>query len=353
MYKEYKPIKFPKDELTHNSIVEWWYFNGNLEDEKGNRYSFMNCLFKTNPREINLPFAKKIPLKDYYFSHHLISDVKNRNFESYIHPVILISKDSFTRENLFVNYMSFPVTKYINFCIEAIDKFKYRVKTNSFDLILTSVKKPLLANKTGFLNSGTGYENYYYSLTDLRTEGLINLNGKQIKVKGKSWMDHQWADIPYEKKIKWNWFSLQLDNSTQIMCYELVIKDKKIYLANLIDKKGICKYTEEIAINPLGKVWTSEKTGAEYPLLWNIRIPSWGIDLEIKPLIENQEMIFSIINYWEGPIDVAGKINKREITGKGFMELVGYPIKKTWIKQYEENFKNMFLEKIKSMLGKI
>jgi predicted secreted hydrolase len=353
MKRQYQPISFPKDELTHDSIVEWWYFNGNLEDENGNRYSYMNCLFKTNPRKINLPFVKGIPLKDYYFSHHLVSDVKNKKFDSFIHPIILISRDSFIKDDLFINYTTLPVTKYVNFCIEAIDNFKYRVKTDSFDFIMTSVKEPLLADSTGFLNSGTDYENYYYSLTDLKTEGTIYINGSQIKVKGKSWMDHQWADVPYEKKVKWNWFSLQLDNDTQIMCYELTLKDRKKYLANLIDKAGKCKYTEDVIIKPLGKVWTSEKTGAGYPLWWNIRIPSWKIDLETKPLIENQEMIFSIINYWEGPIDVSGKMSNQDISGGGFMELVGYPIKRAWIIQYEKEFRNMFLDKIKHLIEKI
>lgn len=347
-----EPISFPKDELAHNNIVEWWYFNGNLEDEKGNEYSYMNCLFKTNPRKINLPFVKKIPLNDYYFSHHLVSDIKNRNFESFVHPLLLVSKDTFSKESLFINYTTLPVINYINFCIEKVDTSKYRIKTNSFDFILTSTKKPLLANKSGFLNSGTDYENYYYSLTDLKTEGTINLNGNQVKVHGKSWMDHQWADTPYEKKVKWNWFSIQLDNSTQIMCYEITLKNEKKYLANLINRNSQCKFTEEVLIKPAGKTWASEKTGAEYPLSWNIQIPSWKIDLTTKPLNENQEMIFSIINYWEGPIDITGRIYNREIKGKGFMELVGYPMKKSWIKQHEENFRNMLMEKIKHLLGK-
>ena len=350
MQKE--PINFPKDELAHDNIVEWWYFNGNLEDEQGNKYSYMNCLFKTNPQKINLPFVKKLPLKDYYFSHHLVSDIKNKKFESSIHPLILISKDSFSKENLFINYTTLPVINYINFCIEKIDKLKYRLKTSSFDFILNSRKKPLLANKDGFLNPGTEYENYYYSLTNLETEGTININGNHIKVKGKSWMDHQWADTPYEKKTKWNWFSIQLDNNTQIMCYEITLKNKKKYLANLINSKSQCKYTHEVIITPVDKIWKSKKTGAEYPLSWNIQIPSWKVDLNIEPMVENQEMLFSIINYWEGPINISGKIDNTAITGKGFMELVGYPMKISWIKQHEENFRDILLEKMKDLLGK-
>ena len=337
---KYKKIKFPNDGKEHKSILEWWYFNGNLKDNKGNKYSFMNCLFKTDAKKINLPFIKKLLLKNYFFSHYLISDIKNKKFQSVINPIVLVSKDSFSRDKLFINYVRIPIRKYINNSIEEIDKFKYRIKTDSFDLILTSKKKPLLAGGNGFLNKKSKYENYYYSLTNLDAEGIIKINGKIINVKGKSWMDHQWADTPYEKNIGWSWFSIQLENNTEIMCYEFIHKNKKIYLANMIDKNGKCKYTKKIRLIPIGEIWKSKKTGAEYPLKWNLQIPSWKLNLNISPIIKKQEMIFGIINYWEGPIKITGKLNKKKIKGDGFMELVGYPMEKNLIEQYKENFES-------------
>ena len=68
----YKKIKFPRDGKPHDNVLEWGYFNGNLKDKKGKEYAFMNCLFKTNPRKINLPLVKLSPLKNYYFAHNLL-----------------------------------------------------------------------------------------------------------------------------------------------------------------------------------------------------------------------------------------------------------------------------------------
>ena len=58
-----KPIRFPEDELAHDCIIEWWYFNGHLVGDDGNRYSFMDCLFKANVKEVEIPFLSKIPIK--------------------------------------------------------------------------------------------------------------------------------------------------------------------------------------------------------------------------------------------------------------------------------------------------
>ena len=54
----YKKIKFPEDELAHDNIIEWWYFNGNLKDKKGNEYAFMDCLFKADINRVKIPFLK-------------------------------------------------------------------------------------------------------------------------------------------------------------------------------------------------------------------------------------------------------------------------------------------------------
>ena len=48
-------------------------------------------------------------------------------------------------------------------------------------------------------------------------------------------------------------------------------------------------------------------------------------NLNLTAKIENQEMLFGSINYWEGPLRVEGSFDGEKITGVGFMELVGYP----------------------------
>ena len=76
----------------------------------------------------------------------------------------------------------------------------------------------MLEGGKGFITV-RGRESYYYSLTDLVTSGTVRVDGKWIPVKGRSWMDHQWADVAYTKD-RWTWFSIQLNDGTDIMCVE-------------------------------------------------------------------------------------------------------------------------------------
>jgi len=211
----YKKIVFPADEMSHNNIIEWWYFNGNLVDKHNQRYAFMDCLFKTNPKKVKIPIIKRVPLKNAYFHHSILAEVKTKKFTSEVHPLVVISKDSFTKERLFVNYTSLSLGGYLNYVIEKINDCQYRIKTQLFDLTLTNNKLPLLVGGKGFLDLGVN-STFYYSLTNLSINGEVVLNNRRVPVKGLGWMDHQWADAVYYN-FKWSWFSIQLKNDVEII----------------------------------------------------------------------------------------------------------------------------------------
>lgn len=99
----------------------------------------------------------------------------------------------------------------------------------------------------------------------------------------------------------------------------------KTYFADISYADGNQEHHKEVEIIPSGRQWTSPKSKAVYPLEWKIKIPAKNIELNLKAKIENQEMLFGSINYWEGPLDVVSVFNGKKINGIGFMELVGYP----------------------------
>lgn len=320
----FRPVKFPRDELKHNYAIEWWYFNGILKDKKGNKYSYMDCFIKTDNKKTKLPIFNKIPLKNLYYSHSLISDIKSKKFYPRIGYFLMVSKDSFTKPLLFINYADFDFQKYVNNIIEETSKFNYHIKTEDFDLYMKSEKKPLLEGGQGFvdLKSRTSY---YYSLSNLKTKGTIYIKGKPIKVTGKSWLDHQWANASYIKD-RWTWFSIQLDNNVEIVCYEYNDGKNKSYLATILYPDNKQESTEEVFLIPMkSNTWKSPITKTTYPLSWKIGIPSKNIEIKVKPLLKTQEMLFGVMNYWEGPIEVKGNIGKNEVKGQGFLELMGYP----------------------------
>ncbi len=353
MHKEYRPIRFPDDESVHNHIIEWWYFNGHLKDERGNEYAFMNCLFRADVKKVKIPFFSKIPLKTIYFSHSLISDIKNKAFYHKISPLSIISDDSFSRPQLYINYINPEIRKsYTNCVIEKIGEDEYHVKNENADLKLVSTKKPLLEGGKGFLdlNSKT---TYYYSLTNLKTEGQIKIKNRWINVTGKSWMDHQWANTGYSRD-KWDWFSIQLDDNTEIVCCAYDDGKKKTYFADISYPDGRQEHYQSVEIIPAKIQWKSLKSKAVYPLAWGIRLPAKSIDLNITARIENQEMLFGSINYWEGPLTVCGYFGTKKVKGVGFMELVGYPSQYNAMKYFREETRgivNWFATGIKNKLS--
>lgn len=329
-----KPVIFPRDEQNHKCIIEWWYWNGHLQDEAGNEYAFMDCLFQTNPEKAKIPLLK-VPLKRYYFSHSIVSDIRRQKSYPTIDYISLVSNDSFKRPLLFVNYINPGVFEgYTASVMEETAAGEYHLKAENLDLRLSAVKKPLLQGKKGYLDIGPR-STFYYSLTNLKTEGTIKVGGKEIKVEGKSWMDHQWANAPYAKD-EWTWFSIQLENNTEIICFEYSSKQDRLITAGIVHANGRVEHSHNVRLTSLDKEWVSPHTKARYPLSWRIEILDKMIDLEVKPLIKNQEMVFGTLNYWEGPLSVAGKIGGRKIAGKGFLELVGRPSKYKAIKFFRE-----------------
>lgn len=328
----FKPVQLPGDHNSHKNIIEWWYFNGHLKDKKGNRYSFMDCLFQADLKRVNLPFLRKIPFKKYaasflpyvHFAHSIVSDIGNQKNYKDVQTISLVSRDSFKRPLLYINYIDpFIVRGYSNNEIVQTSETGFHIKTERLDLQLESKKPVLYEQGKGFINV-CGRESYYYSYTDLHAKGILNLDGKMIEVEGKAWMDHQWSDAPYGKD-KWTWFSVQLDDGTDMMIVEYDDKKNPSYLVDIMHPDGTTEHFTECVFTPGKHVWKSKKTKAEYPLTWQLDIPAKNMRVEVKAGMKDQEMIFGAINYYEGPLAVTATIGEEKIKGVGFMELVGFP----------------------------
>lgn len=352
-------IILPKDNGPHDFIIEWWYFNGHLYDEKGKEYSFMDCFFKVDLSKVNIPHIAPHLIEDIFkngeylhFAHSVVSDIsKNKNYKE-IQNISILSSDSFKKDLLFINYKNAHLLGGdISSEIVEIKPNDFYIKTKNISLNLESKKPPLLEGGHGYvgtIESGS----YYYSFTSMDVNGSINIEGKNIKVTGKAWMDHQWANAVY-KKDKWTWFSFHLENGTEIMCVEYATAIGVDILINTIDKNGNQNQYKKANIKPGAKKWKSNKTKAEYPLSWSIEIAEADILITTTSEVKDQEMIFGQINYWEGPMKVKAKINGEHSVGKGFMELVGYPSNYNYLFVAGEEIEENIFNKIKKFFKKI
>lgn len=317
-----RKITFPKDEGKHSTTGEWWYFNGNLKSSDGREFAYMNTLFRAKVPIVLKRRLEKTPTKNIYFYHSILTDVDNNKFYPHIDLATIVSRDSFKGDLLNI-YFSKPYAalNYTSYYMEEYSEFSYRIKGPKIRLNLTSQKAPLLENQTGYVDN-LGKSTYYYSLTDLQTEGKILLEDKEISVTGRSWMDHQWADVTVDNDF-WNWFSIQLNNGMEIICYEYGRQKESVYLATISYPDSSQKTFHKVRIIPLGEICKGKLTRAEYDLAWRVEIPDEEIDLEIKSKVTDHEMNFLHINYWESPTIITGRVGIRDVDGEGYMELAG------------------------------
>jgi predicted secreted hydrolase len=90
----------------------------------------------------------------------------------------------------------------------------------------------------------------------------------------------------------------------------------------LADNTKIALKEHDVAIKILD-TWKSPHSKIIYPSRWRLAIPVQNLDVEVVPLISDQELNVSY-RYWEGAVSVNGTKNGKPISGQGYVELTGY-----------------------------
>ncbi|HEX2123614.1 MAG TPA: carotenoid 1,2-hydratase, partial [Thermoanaerobaculia bacterium] len=201
---------------------------------------------------------------------------------------------------------------------------------DSLDLTLRARKPPAVHGENGVSvkAQGEGYASHYYSMTRLEVEGTVN----GARCTGQAWMDHEFGSaVLREHQQGWDWFSIQLDNDTELMLYVIRRTDGTPDVTSsgslvTSDNRVIHIRREQMRITPLAK-WKSPKSGATYPMGWKIELPSFGVALTLRPLLEAQELLTrgsTRVTYWEGAVDVTGSFGGVGVRGEGYVEMTGY-----------------------------
>ncbi len=76
-----------------------------------------------------------------------------------------------------------------------------------------------------------------------------------------------------------------------------------------------------------GRTWKSPASGATYPIAWAVRVPGSDIDLAVTAAVDDQELHTEQsagVAYWEGSVDLTGRVRDRAVKGRGYLEMTGY-----------------------------
>jgi predicted secreted hydrolase len=318
------PIHFPQDEGAHNDLTEWWYYTGHLmatdSQGKSHQYGFEFVIFQ----------ALRSDLPPVYTSHFAISDITRGQFyydqRSLIEAVPTPDGNSTRGIDVQVGNWSMRGIQGQDHLIASMQKY-------AIDLHLSALTPAVLHNGNGIITFGTAGFSYYYSRPRMAVSGTISDHQQSLSVKGQAWMDHQWGNFLALGGGGWDWYSIQLNNNTELMLYFIRNAAGQIEstYGDYVSADGQDRLLAARSIQATALAhWTSPQTGATYPSGWRLTIDDsqWQGSLTLTPQLKDQELNVcqsSGTVYWEGAVSIAGQADGQAINGEGYVELTGYP----------------------------
>lgn len=313
-------LVFPKDHGAHPDFrTEWWYLTANLKGADGASYGVQWTLFRHalepnatregwDDRNIWMAHAAATSATAHLFAQKLArggvkqAGVEAAPFRAFIDNWTLISRDAA------------PDAGIKRLQVHARDK------NFSFTLDLAADAPLALQGEGGFSRkSDAGQASHYYSQPFFKADGVLSINGREVKVAGRAWMDREWSSQPLAPDQKgWDWFSLHLSSGEKLMLFRLRSAAAAPFLSgNWIAPDGGASLLQrdDIVLEPLT---TTAVAGRGLPTRWRVKVKSRGLDIETAPL-NPQSWMGTSFPYWEGPIRFTGSQS-----GEGYLEMTGY-----------------------------
>jgi predicted secreted hydrolase len=323
--------EFPRDHHPHPEFkTEWWYFTGNLVDNSGRRFGYQLTFFRQGirPPEQRDAALSRFVVGDLKLAHFTVTDATGKRF----HFDQKASRGAFDEAGFDDGERLAWIESWV-LKMDAEGRFELHGDSAeaAIDLRVESRKPPAIhgANGISAKAAGEGHASHYYSLTRLATDGAIRVGKNDLHVQGESWFDHEWATNQLApEQIGWDWLSVVFEDGTELMLYRMRLESgvaDPTSSGTWIAADGRTTHLPNSAfeMTPAGW-WKSSKSNANYPVSWRVEIPEQRLQLEVHPVLENQELALMPLAYWEGAIDVTGTRDGREIEGRGYLELTGY-----------------------------
>ena len=320
---------FPEDHGPHPGFkTEWWYFTGHLESRAGARFGYQLTFFRQALTPEMAPRTSSWATRHLYLAHFALSDVDGgefRAFERFSRGAAGLAGAGGKAFRVWLEDWSVESTGERDFPV----RLRAGDGDLALDLILETRKPPVLHGERGLSRKGDapGDASYYYSLTRLAARGHLTLGGREVPVAGSSWLDREWStSVLGDDQVGWDWFSLQLDDGRELMVFQLRLEAggvDPVSHGTLVAADGRARplALEDFRLETAG-TWRSPR-GATYPARWRLAVPSAALELELEPLLADQELDLSF-RYWEGAVAARGAAGGEPVTGRGYVELVGY-----------------------------
>jgi predicted secreted hydrolase len=356
---------FPADHGPHPDYRhEWWYFTGNLAAASGDRYGFQLTFFRSALRpddpEVDSPWATN----QIWMAHFALTDVAGQTFHAFerfergamglagaqaqpfrvhvgeweasLHPAPppdvgdmggRPAQPAATPPQA-APHLHSPTSPNGHGPLPPIRLLAGQDPV-ALDLVLEPLKAAVFQGENGWSRKGPepGNASYYYSLTRMAARGTVTVGGRTVEVEGLSWLDREWGTSALGPELDgWDWFSVQLDDGTELMFFQLRRQDgarDPLDSGTFVHSDGRTTrlFADDVQVQPTGQ-WRSPR-GGTYPSGWRLAVPRLDLTLELEPLLRDQELDLTF-RYWEGAVAARGNREGRAVAGHGYVELTGY-----------------------------
>jgi predicted secreted hydrolase len=301
------PINLPADDSVHpfsQYSFEWYYYSTHLVADDGREFGFVQIFYTLLDPTTGAPIQ---------YVDSTITDVRAGSYHfggrQYSFEAPAVIPDAF----------EFQIGTERARGGGGHDRVHSVVKDGAesyvVDLELDSLKTPVLHLADGYVN--------YYSRERMRAEGSMSFGGQVHHVQGTTWFDHQFGPqlIELSTVQNWTWIAAELTDDHELLVLVVNRQDgTQLVIGSYTDEN--CETTQlgagDFAITALG-TWAASAS-CVYPQGWNVTVPSKHLDLEVQPLVADQDILVpGQDHYYEGDSSVRGSAH-----GSAYVELYGF-----------------------------
>lgn len=328
-----RAFRFPEDHGLHGGYRnEWWYFTGNLAAADGRRFGFQLTFFThALPPATAAPEAGSAWRSErLWMAHFAVVDHAGRVHQAF---------ERFSREALglagaqvepaFRVWLDdWQVAQPGPVTAQPQEGSPWLLHAAAgelvLDLALQTGKAPVLQGENGLSrkSAAPGNASWYYSLTRLVADGHLQLGDARVDVSGSAWLDREWSTSALDAdQSGWDWFSLQFDDGSELMYYQLRDGAGQAHAfssGSAVGQEGERSVLDRDAVELVELAHWTAPNGVRYTTRWRLSVA--GRELVVEALLDDQWMSLSL-PYWEGAV-TAFDANSGVRLGHGYLEMV-------------------------------
>lgn len=324
------------DAYLPDPLVQWWYWTGHLKSKDGRRFGFLMVFFIGNPAFFAGVMGDAVAgtVNKGQMTHFAITELPHEDNEGlfrtthehklWFQPIELDHRFRLESNSGALQASGGGGQDQLKGVLAAEDGHPEL----SMELKVAEAATPVIHYNGKRHDYVMGGDTWYYSREKMDASGTLTWKKEDgedevLEVEGSAWFDRQYGDLLDITLNGWHWFSIQLDNDTQIMLFQFpnIGRGGEEY-GNITTPAGTTfLHGGDFELDVI-RFWTSPRTQRRYPLEWKLKIQDEVYI--IKPALDNQEVGFLLnsLDYWEGACEVFDEEGAR--AGQCYVELVNF-----------------------------